>query len=95
MLMQHLTPPLLARIGAGILLLIVIRSLGEVFRLEFVRGEALTIEVIRPFIVGAFAAALALGLTLLASLANRPRLSMAVTLLTIAALFIYKVFAIG
>jgi hypothetical protein len=94
-LMQHLTAPQLARIGAGILLLIVIRSLGEVFRLEFIRGEALTIGVIRPFVVGALAAALALGLALLASLADRPRLSMAITLLTTFALFIYKVFTIG
>ena len=93
--MKHLTPPLLARLGAGILLLIVIRALGEVFRLEFVQGEALTIEAIRPFIVGALAAALALAMALLANWADRPRLSMAITLLTILALFIYKVLALG
>ena len=93
--MKHLTPPLLAKLGAGILLLIVIRALGEVFRLEFMLGEALTIAAIRPFIVGALAAALALALALLANWADRPRLAIAITLLTIPALLIYKVLAAG
>jgi len=93
--MKHLTPSLLARLGAGMLLLIVIRALGEVFRLEFILGDALTIAAIRPFIVGALSAALALAIALLANWLNRPRLSMVITLMTILGLFIYKVLAIG
>ena len=93
--MTRLSPPVLAKIGAGVLLLIVIRSLGEVFRLDYIRGEALTIGDIKPFVIGALAASLALAVTLAASLADRPRLAIAVTLLTILGLFIYKVFFIG
>lgn len=93
--MTRFSPPLLAKLGAAILLLIVIRSLGEVFRLEYVRGDALAIAEIHPFVVGALVAAMALAIALLTIWAERPRVSMAVTLLTIPSLIIYKVLAIG
>jgi hypothetical protein len=92
---KRLSLPLLARIGAGVLLLIVMRALGEVFRLEYAVGEALTLEQVRPFIVGALGAAAALAVALLAILAERPRLALAVAIGAIVLLFIYKVLWIG
>ena len=92
---KRLSPSLLAKIGAGVLILIVIRSLGEVFRLEYLRGEALTIAEIRPFIAGALGAAAALAIALVGKWTERPRLSATVALCAVVLLFLYKVFAIG
>jgi hypothetical protein len=93
--MMKPTLQLLAKVAAGILLLIVVRSLGEVFRLEGLRGGALTIAEIRPFIIGALVAALALALALTAILARRPRATIVIGVLTVAGLFVYRVFYIG
>jgi hypothetical protein len=93
--MNRLSPLLLARIGAGILLLIVIRALAEVFRLEYVAGDALTLAQARPFIVGALGAAVALAAALIAILADRPRLALAVAICTILLLLVSKVLWIG
>jgi hypothetical protein len=93
--MMKPTLQLLAKVAAGILLLIVVRSLGEVFRLEGLRGGALTIAEIRPFIIGALVAALALALALTAILARRPRAAIVIGVLTVAGLFVYRVFYIG
>lgn len=93
--MRRLSLPLLAKIGAGVLLLIVMRALGEVFRLEYAVGDALTLAQIRPFIVGALGAAAALAVALLAILAGWQRLALAVAIGAILLLFAYKVLWIG
>ena len=93
--MKRPSPSQLAAIGVAVLLLIVIRTLGEVFRLEYVRGDALTLGEIRPFIVGALAASVALAVSLLANWAGRLRLSAIIAASTVVLLIIYKVTAIG
>jgi hypothetical protein len=93
--MNRLAPPLLAKAGAGVLLLIVIRTLGEVFRLEYASGDALTLAQVRPFIVGALAAAVALAIALIAIQLARPRLAFAVAISAVLLLFMYKVLWVG
>lgn len=93
--MNGLSPPLLAKAVAGVLLLIVIRALGEVFRLEYAAGNALALAQVRPFIVGALGAAVALAITLIAILSGRPRLALTVAVSAVLLLFIYKVLWIG
>ncbi len=84
-----------AKILAAILLIIVIRALGEVFRLEYVRPEPpLTYAEARPFIIGALAAALSLALALLAVQLDRPRSAILLACLTVIGLFIYRVYFI-
>ena len=85
---------LLARCAAALLLLIVIRSLGEVFRLEYGRADLPGYGEIRPFIIGALAAALALAVTLLAIVLDRPRTGLVLAGLTVVALFFYRVYFI-
>ena len=83
---------LLAKLLAALLLLIVIRALSEVFRLEYQRGEAMTYAEGRPFIVGAIAAALSLAAALLAVSLGRSRLAVVVACFAIAGLFIYRLY---
>jgi hypothetical protein len=93
--MKRPSPSQLANLGVGVLILIVIRSLSEVFRLEYLRGTTLTIGEIRPFILGALGAAVALAAALLANWAGWPRLSAAIAACAVILLFIYKVSAVG
>ena len=89
------SPSLLANIGVGVLLLIIIRSLSEIFRLEYVRGDALTTAEIRPFVAGALGAVVALAAALLANWTERQRLSATIALCAVILLLIYKVSALG
>ncbi len=88
--MRGVTARRLAQVGLGILLLIVIRSLAEFFRLRFVHGDALTIAQVTPFVAGALFAALALALAAVCHAAALHRASIAVVVATVIALFVYK-----
>ena len=86
---------LVAKLFAAILIIIVIRALAEVFRLEYVRIDPLvTYADVRPFIIGALAAAIALALSLLAIQFSHPRSAIVIAALTVAGLFIYRVYFI-
>jgi hypothetical protein len=82
---------LLAKLLAAVLLLILIRALGEVFRLEYTRGAFPGYGEIRPFLIGAMAAAMGLTLVLLAIWAGRPSPAIVLACLVIAGLFIYRI----
>jgi hypothetical protein len=90
--MKRFSINLLAQLLAILLLVIVIRTLGEVFRLEYLRGGALAYVEVRPFIVSALAAALSLAVVLLAIWAARPGVAVALACITVAALFVYRVY---
>jgi hypothetical protein len=83
---------LLAKLLAAVLLVIAIRTLGEVFLLEYVRGEFPSYGEARPFLLGALTASLALAVTLLAIWAGRPSPAIVLACLAIAGLFIYRVY---
>lgn len=85
----------LAQVCIGILLLIVVRSLSEYFRLQYVHGDTLAIAQLKPYVAGALFAAVALALALMCYLAALYRISIAVTAATVAALIAYKFAAIG
>ena len=55
--MRRISPQRLSQIAIGVLLLIIVRSLGEFFRLQYVEGEALTIAEVAPFVGSALFAA--------------------------------------
>jgi hypothetical protein len=90
--MKRFSLNLIAKFFAALLLLVVIRALGEVFRLEYLRGDALVFGEVRPFIIGALAAALSLGLSLLAIWGARPSIAIVLASFTIAGLFVYRVY---
>jgi hypothetical protein len=93
--MRGFTAPRLARVGLAILLLIVVRSLAEFFRLKYAHGDSLTIAQVTPFVVGALTATLALALAAIWHAADFHRASIATTLAAIIGLLTYKIVAIG
>lgn len=85
----------LAQVAIGVLLLIILRSLGEIFRLQHLHGEALTVTQVVPYVGGALFAAAALAFSLLCYFVGRYLGSIAVTVATILLLFTYKVVILG
>jgi len=77
------------------LLLIIIRSLGEFFRLQYVQGDTLTIAEVAPYVGSAFFTTLVLAAALAAHSWGRYRLVMGGTVATIALLLVYKIAVIG
>ena len=55
----------LAQIAIGVLLLVIVRSLGEYFRLQYLHGDALVVDQVTPFVAGALFAAVALAATMI------------------------------
>jgi len=76
-------------------LVVIVRSLGEYFRLQYLYGDALLIGQVTPYVAGALFAAVALALALACYLAGLYRVTIAVVTATVTVLLIYKVAAIG
>ena len=80
----------LAQVCIGVLLLVIVRSLSEFFRLHYLYGEALGIGQVTPYVAGALFATVALALAVISYFANLYRISMAVTATALILLFAYK-----
>lgn len=85
----------LSQIAIAILLLIIVRSLGEFFRLQHVRADALTIAEVAPYVGSALFTSLVLAAALVAHVLGRYRLVIGATAATIALLLVYKLAVIG
>lgn len=90
-----MTPQRLSQIGVGVLLLIVIRSLGEVFRLRYAYGDALTIAKVEPYVASALFVAIVLAAALVGHALARYRIVITVAIATVLLLLIYKIAVIG
>ena len=84
-----------AQVGIGTLVLVVVRSLAEYFRLQYVHGEALTLAQVTPYVGGALFASVALGTALVCYLAGLYRSATGLAAAAVLALLIYKVAWIG
>ena len=82
-----------AQVSIGRLLLVIVRSLSEVFRLQHMH-EALLLGQVTPYIAGALFAAVALAFTVICYFVDLYRTSMAITATTLILLFMYKVVAV-
>jgi hypothetical protein len=85
----------LAQVFIAVLLLVIIRSLGEVFRLQYLHGDALVIGQVIPYVIGALFAAVGLALTLICYFVSRYRTSTAIAATTLILLFLYKVVVVS
>jgi hypothetical protein len=93
--MTRFSLTLFAKLLAALMLIVIIRALAEVFRLEYVRLDpAVTYADVRPFIVGGLAAAIALALTLLAIQFDKPRSAIFLASIALIGLFVYRVYFI-
>jgi hypothetical protein len=87
--MKHFTAFRLAQASVGLLLLIVIRTLGQVLWSPGTAATSLG-EGERFYVMGAFFAALAAIVAFVFHAVNRNRLSILLTAVTLVALLVYK-----
>ena len=93
--MNRPSEPRLAQVSIGLLLLVIIRSLSEYFRLQYVHGDALHVGQVTPYVAGALFAAIALALTVFCYFAGLYRTSIAITAASLIVLCLYKVVVVG
>jgi hypothetical protein len=85
----------MAQISVGLLLVIVIRSLGEVLRLHHALGHRLPAAQASPYVIGALAAAVAALAVVTLHCLHSDKCGIVVTVTTVVALLTYKVTALG
>ena len=83
--------PRWAKIGITIQFLALVRCLGEVYRLRWLRGQALALADVQPFIAGALVAAVLCWAAVTLFFFARYRASVALAVLTVAALVALKI----
>jgi hypothetical protein len=93
--MTRLSPQRLSQIAIAILLLIIVRSLGEFFRLQYVQGGALTIAEVAPYVGSALFTTLILAAALICHAWGRFRIVIGSVITTVAVLLVYKIAVIG
>jgi sugar phosphate permease len=93
--MRRISPQRLSQIAIGVLLLIIVRSLGEFFRLQYVEGEALAIAKVAPFVGSALFTAVVLAAALVGHSWGRYRLVIGGAVATVVMLLIYKIAILG
>lgn len=84
-----------AQIGITIDFLIIVRTLGEFFRLRHVQGASFAIPAATPYVGGALIAACACWAAVTLYLFRRYALSAWIALGTVPVLLAYKVIVIG
>jgi hypothetical protein len=80
----------LARLATVVIFLALIRTIGEVFRLQYYATIPLTFGQIKPFIIGALVAALALFVMTVLSFWLKHKVIIAISILTIILMLIIK-----
>jgi hypothetical protein len=79
-----------ARVAIVIVLLALIRSIAEFFRLEYIHNSTLTVEQIKPFIVGSIVAAVGCLIMTIFSFYSKNKIVIVIFLLTIASMLFVK-----
>jgi hypothetical protein len=74
---------MVAQVSIGVLLLVIIRSLGEYFRLQYLYGDALVIGQVTPYVAGALFAAVALAVMATSYFAGLYRIPIALAAATV------------
>lgn len=84
----------LAQGSIGVLFLALLRTLGEYYRLRAVLGPAHGMRAFEPYVAGLLLGVGGTGVAVGLYFAGRPRAVIGAAVLTVAALFVYKVAAI-
>jgi len=84
-----------AKIGITIEFLIVIRTLGEFFRLRYVHPTTFTTTIAAPYVGGALIAACSCGMAVSLYFFRRYTLAALIAFATVPILLVYKIVAIG
>ncbi len=84
-----------AAIAVLVLLLALVRTLGEIYRLHAVRGAHFTLADALPYVTGATIAAVGAWVTVGFYMWKRYRLAIAAVAVTVLVMLVYKVVVIG
>ena len=84
-----------AQIGITVQFLIVVRTLGEIFRIRHVQGPSFSAALAMPYAGGALIAACLCWICVTLYFFRRYALSAWITLATVAILLVYKIEVIG
>ncbi|MFY9826468.1 MAG: hypothetical protein WAM82_34210 [Thermoanaerobaculia bacterium] len=77
------------------LFLALIRTLAEYYRLRYVRGTALALADVAPFITGGLIAALGAWAAVVAYFVGRYRVATGIVVAVVVAMLVYKAVVIG
>jgi hypothetical protein len=77
------------------LFLALIRTLAEYYRLRYVRGTALALAEVAPYITGGLMAALGVWAAVVAYFIGRYRVATGIVVVVVAVMLVYKVMVIG
>jgi hypothetical protein len=84
-----------ASVAIGILLLALMRSLGEYFRLKHVYGQSPALARMEPFITGSLVAALSTALAFVLYVLRKYKSAIAICIATLVGLVFYKILVIA
>lgn len=88
-------PYRLAQLSICVLFLVLVRTLAEFFRLEYVLGSGLHVATIAPYVGSALFTALATWAAVLCYFAGRNRTTVGMAAVTILSLLVVKIVVIG
>jgi len=80
----------ISKIATVIIILALIRCVSEPFRLQYLSANPLTVEVIKPFLIGALIASVSLLIMTIFSFYGKHKIIIAICILTIMLLLIVK-----
>jgi hypothetical protein len=85
------TAPRWGKIGIAVQFLALVRMLGEVYRLRWLRGPGVTLSDVQPFILGALVTAVLCGAAVALSFFGRWRAAAGVAVLNVVVLVGMKI----
>ena len=84
-----------AQLGIMVQFLIVLRTLGEIFRLRHIYGASFSVAAVMPYVGGALIAACSCCVGVIAYFFRRYAASAWIALATVLVLLVYKIAVIG
>ena len=81
--------------GITVQFLIVLRTLGEIFRLKHIHGASFSVAAVMPYVSGALIAACSCWVGVIAYFFRRYTASAWIALATVLVLLVYKIGVIG
>ncbi len=92
---RRLTSQRVAQVAIGGLLLALVRTLAEYYRLRHVRGQGLTLGDVTPYVTGGIIAALGTFVAVVLYFVGRYRFATTIVVVAVAVMLVYKVIVIG
>lgn len=93
--MARISARRLSQLAITVLFLALIRTLAEYYRLRYVRGTALGMPEVAPYITGGLMASVGAWAAVVAYFIGRYRVAIGIVVAVVMAMIVYKVVVIG